>query len=64
MKKHLEPEEIKFQRILDMVVQEILDSPEIRGELEWLLRAKWDKDRKAFFQIYDYIVEEMEKEDE
>ena len=64
MKKHLEPEEIKFQRILDMVVQEILDSPEIRGELEWLLRSKWDKDRKAFFQINDYIVEEMEKEDE
>jgi len=52
-----------FQVCIEQVAQNMLDSPDVRTEIEYLLTDKWKGDEENFFKAYKREIAEMEEEE-
>ena len=53
--------ELMFQIGIDKVVENILDDPDIRVEIEYLLKSKWEDKMDVFMEVYKDVINAEEE---
>ena len=51
-----------FQVCIEQVAKNMLESPDVRTDIEYLLADKWKGDEENFFKAYKREIAEMEEE--